>query len=115
MAAHMNQIENSDWKQYSLAAQKRASELDNRGPMRFDQDGFLQKDILDAYFRTGFYVFTGVIARDEIAELKEEFDRVLDNAPVSYEHAEDSCGRPVVFDVLLSVFDLEYCNIRRRI
>ena len=67
----MSRTENNDWEEYALAGQKRALELDNQGPMRFDQNGFLQKDILDAYFRTGFYVFTGVISEDEVAELKE--------------------------------------------
>ena len=81
----MKRSENNDWEAYALAGQKRALELGNRGPIRFDQHGLLEQDILDAYFRTGFYVFTGVVSEDEVAELKEEFDQVLDNAPVSYD------------------------------
>ena len=63
----MNQAEKDNWEQYSLAGQKRALELGNRGPMRFEKSGLLEQDILDAYFRTGFYVFTGVISREEVA------------------------------------------------
>ena len=94
----MTQTEKSDWKRYSLAGQKRALNLGNRGPMRFDNKGRLDQGILDAYFRTGFYVFTEVISEDEVAELKNEFDQVLDNAPVSDDDAVDTNGRPVKFN-----------------
>ena len=94
----MNQTQNDNWEQYSLAGQKRAIELGNRGPMRFKKTGLLEQDILDAYFRTGFYVFTGVISREEVAELKQEFDQVLDNAPISDDDPTDALGRPVKFN-----------------
>ena len=44
--------------------------------MRFDEDGRLTQDILDAYRRTGFYVFTGVLSPAEVQELEIEFDHV---------------------------------------
>ena len=94
----MNQAEKDNWEQYSLAGQKHALELGNRGPMRFEKSGLLEQDILDAYFRTGFYVFTGVISREEVAKLQEEFDQVLDNAPISDDSAMDTLGRPVKFN-----------------
>ena len=106
----MKQTENSDWEAYALAGQTRALELGNRGPMRFDQDGLLEQDILDAYFRTGSYVFTGVISEDEVAQLKEEFDQLLDNAPVSYDDPKDSRGRPVTFDGYYSLSKHESPN-----
>ena len=106
----MKRTENSDWEAYALAGQKRALELGNRGPMRFDQNGLLEQDILDAYFRTGSYVFTGVISEDEVAQLKEEFDQVLDNAPVSYDDPKDSRGRPVTFDGYYSLSKHESPN-----
>ena len=94
----MTQTEESDWKRYSLAGQKRALDLGNRGPMRFDKNGRLDQDILDAYFRIGFYVFTGVISKNEVDQLEKEFDQVLDNAPVSDDDAVDAGGQPVKFD-----------------
>lgn len=85
------------WEDYSEAGLERARTLGNRGPMRFDADGHLARDILDAYHRTGFYVFTGVLSEVEIAELAGEFDQLLDNAPVSIGSDMDRFGRPVKF------------------
>ena len=91
------QQSSDDWPAYRDAALARAAELGNRGPMRFDQDGRLEQDILDAYRRTGFYVFTGVLAEDEVGELRTEFDAVLDNAPVTMDGKLDRHGIPVEF------------------
>ena len=87
----------SSWKEYCQAGRERAMKLGNRGPMRFDEDDRLAQDILDAYHRTGFYVFTGVLSQEEVDELTSEFDRVLDNAPVSKDSKIDKHGRPVKF------------------
>ena len=38
-----------------------ADEIGNRGPVRFDADGRLHPDILDAYRKHGFYIFEGVL------------------------------------------------------
>ena len=85
------------WEEYSQAGRERAMKLGNRGAMRFDEDGRLAQDILEAYYRTGFYVFTGVLSRQEVEELASEFDQVLDNAPVSKDSKIDKHGRPVKF------------------
>ena len=85
------------WQEYRENGLKRAQALGNRGPMRFGDDGVLAQDILEAYRRTGFYVFTGVLSDAEVAELKEEFDAVLDNAPVQQDGDVDQHGRPVRF------------------
>ena len=60
--------------EYQLAQQSyvsqgmaRALTLGNRGPLRFDQQGRLHEDILEAYWRTGFYVFENVIDPSEIS------------------------------------------------
>ena len=44
-------------KAYLNQGLQRALELDNRGPIRFDSDGKLSSDILEAYSQYGFYVF----------------------------------------------------------
>lgn len=86
-----------DWDAYCETGRARAMALGNRGPMRFDENGRLEQDILDAYRRTGFYVFTGVLSAAEVQELRTEFDAVLDNAPVARDSAVDKHGRPVKF------------------
>jgi len=83
--------------EYCADGLRRAATLGNRGPMRFDERGRLRQDILDAYHRTGFYVFTDVLRSDEIAELQGEFDEVLANAPAAKDSDIDCDGRPVKY------------------
>ena len=91
------------WKAYRSEGLKRAARLGNRGSLRFDEDGRLTQDILDAYRRTGFYVFTGVLSPEECRELETEFDRVLDNAPLVNDGEVDRHGRPSRFSKHYSV------------
>ena len=44
-------------RQYLTQGQERALALPNRGPLRFDQQGAIEQDILDAYSTYGFYIF----------------------------------------------------------
>ena len=52
----------ANFRDYCEQAEQRALKLNNRGPVRFDADGNLAKDIMDAYWETGFYVFEKVFA-----------------------------------------------------
>lgn len=81
---------------YLREGEKRAYSLDNRGPIKFDADGTLDKDILKAYLKHGFYVFENVVGEEEIAELREDVDRVLAGAPVSPDVEIDAQGRPAI-------------------
>lgn len=94
---------------YCADGRERALALGNRGPMRFDAQGRLEQDILDAYNRCGFYVFTGVLDQGEIDDLAAEFDAVLDNAPVSKGDDVDRHGRKSEFGgyMTLSARDAE--------
>ena len=85
------------WEEYREDGIRRALALGNRGPMRFDEHGVLARDMLDAYHRCGFYVFTGVLSAEECAELRAEFSEVLENAPVTEASDVDRHGRPVRF------------------
>lgn len=89
------ELTDQQWSEYLERGRARAEELGNRGPIRFDDDGRLARDILDAYNRVGFYVFTDVLSADEVAELEAEFDELIDNAPVERDGAVDAQGRPV--------------------
>jgi hypothetical protein len=86
-----------EWTDYCDRGRVRAFELGNRGAVRCDSDGNLAADIVEAYHRYGFYVFTGVLSADEVAELQSEFDELLDNAPLAKDGQVDSHGRSVRF------------------
>ena len=79
---------------YVADGMKRANRLDNRGPVRFDADGKLAKDILDAYRHNGFYVFEGLVSADEINLLQTEMQDLLERAPVDNGATVDKYGRP---------------------
>lgn len=66
---------------YLAEGARNAMKLGNRGPLKLDQDGRLASDILDAYWRTGFYVFEGVIGAEELADLRSDLDAALAAAP----------------------------------
>ena len=83
--------------QYYLAlGAEKAAKLGNRGPIRFDSDGRLHPDITQAYSRCGFYVFTGVIGKEELGELEADFLDVLDRLPVSMKSTLDREGRTAI-------------------
>ncbi|MFM9968607.1 MAG: hypothetical protein ACKVQK_09445, partial [Burkholderiales bacterium] len=73
---------------------ERARSLGNRGPIRLGPDGKLHRDILDAYWDLGFYVFEGVTGAEELAELRADVEWMLDHAPVSPDTQFDAKGRP---------------------
>ena len=73
---------------------QRAASLGNRGPVRFGADGKLSPDILEAYWRTGFYVFEGLIDQGEVQLLRQDMQSLLDRAPVDNGATVDRLGRP---------------------
>ena len=83
-------------REYIARGTERAFELDNRGPIELDADGRLAGDILEKYWRYGFYVFEGVAVGDELDELRADVDRVLDGAPTEPKGEVDRHGRPAV-------------------
>lgn len=95
------------WTEYRDKAVKRALELGNRGPIRFDADGRLAQDIQDAYWRTGFYVFEKVLSKEEVADLNADFDACEENAPVTRRGKIDKHGRSVKFPDLYNMTDPE--------
>ncbi|MGD9602457.1 MAG: phytanoyl-CoA dioxygenase family protein [Gammaproteobacteria bacterium] len=81
---------------YLEAGEARAMALGNRGPIRFDEDGALAADILEAYWRVGFYVFTGVLGREELVDIEQDVAAILARAPVSEGASVDAGGRPAL-------------------
>jgi Phytanoyl-CoA dioxygenase (PhyH) len=86
---------------YSRAGEARARALGNRGPIRFDADGKLDRSILDSYWTHGFYVFEGVVGPEELQELRADVDDVLARAPSSPGSAVDRSGRPALGEGIL--------------
>ena len=81
---------------YRADGERRALALDNRGPIRFDEQGRLDPAILDAYGRHGFYVFEGVLGAEELADIERDVAELLDRAPVTKGAELDRHGRPAL-------------------
>jgi len=88
--------EQAAMEQYFREGTERAMALGNRGPLRFTDDGRLQSEILDAYERLGFYVFEGVIAPAELAELEADYLDIMDRMPTGPDSTVDRHGRPAL-------------------
>jgi ectoine hydroxylase-related dioxygenase (phytanoyl-CoA dioxygenase family) len=70
--------------------------LGNRGPLRFEPNGAVDRDMLGAYRRCGFYVLEGVIGEEELAELRADVERVVAGAPIEPGASVDARGRPAI-------------------
>ncbi len=81
---------------YRAEGTERALALDNRGPVRIDDDGNVDPAILDAYGRHGFYVLQGVLGQQERADLEAGVADMLDRAPVTKGATTDRHGRPAI-------------------
>ena len=81
---------------YQAAGLKLAAEINNRGPVRLDANGKLHKDILDAYWKHGYYIFEGVVSQAEVEELRRDAANMLDRAPVAPGAEVDAKGRPAI-------------------
>jgi hypothetical protein len=81
---------------YLRDGERRAFALGNRGPIRFTADGKLHPDIVDAYWRCGFYVFEGVLKADELADMEHDLHDILDRLPVERDAPLDAQGRPAL-------------------
>lgn len=73
--------------EYFGEGERRARTLGNRGPMRFEADGSLAKDIRVAYDDVGFYVFEGLIGEEELADLRADYEAMRAAAPAASDTA----------------------------
>jgi hypothetical protein len=83
-------------RDYLAQGERRAFSLGNRGPIRFTADGSLHPEILAAYWRCGFYVFEGVLAPDELADIEADLKSILDRLPARKGAHLDRHGRPAL-------------------
>lgn len=78
---------------YCEAGAGRAHALGNRGPVRFDADGRVHPDILDAYQRCGFYILEGVLRPEELVDIENDIRDILDRLPSERGSPVDRKGR----------------------
>ena len=81
---------------YLREGEKRAYALGNRGPIRFTEKGELHPEIVDAYWRCGFYVFEGVLRPEELADIERDLFDIMDRLPVEKGATVDAKGRPAL-------------------
>ncbi len=89
-------VHESAMQTYLRDGAQRAAALDNRGPIRFDAEGSLHREIREAYSRCGFYVFTGAIDAAECAELEADLKEIVSRMPVDIRSSVDHLGRPAI-------------------
>lgn len=81
---------------YIREGEKRAFALGNRGPIRFTDTGDLDPDIVEAYWRCGFYVFEGALRPEELADIERDLFDIMDRLPVEKGAEVDRKGRPAL-------------------
>ncbi len=81
---------------YASEGMARAQRIGSRGPVRFDEDGNIHPEILDAYWEHGFYVFENVLKDAEIQELRRDVDHLLARAPTGPGEMLDAAGNRAV-------------------
>ncbi|MCC3306338.1 phytanoyl-CoA dioxygenase family protein [Sneathiella sp. HT1-7] len=91
-AAHYGE-EAESVKAYMHQGHERAYALGNRGPIRFNSDGSLAQEILDAYSKYGFYVFEEVLQNRELKDIEEDIAEMRTRFPVHRGAKVDSKGR----------------------
>jgi hypothetical protein len=88
--------EEAAMRAYLREGERRAYALGNRGPIRLAAGGKLHPDILDAYWRCGFYVFEGVLRPEELADIQADLRVILDRLPSEKDSPVDAKGRPAL-------------------
>ncbi|MBV8191714.1 MAG: phytanoyl-CoA dioxygenase family protein [Alphaproteobacteria bacterium] len=88
--------EEAAMQHYLRDGERRAATLGNRGPIRFTPAGELHPDIVEAYWRCGFYVFEGVLDTGELADIEHDLHDILERLPVERGSIVDAKGRPAL-------------------
>ena len=73
-----------EMESYILRGEKKALELENRGPIKFDENGKLCPKIRKSYSDNGFYIFENVINPDELNDIKYMWDNKARSDLIDY-------------------------------
>ena len=90
----MNEVRARMDDPYIVDGERRALAMSNRGPLTIDDTGRPSLEILDGYWRDGFYVFESALSDTERDELVADFERLLDEAPLGRDAQVDRKGCP---------------------
>ena len=85
-----------DMRNYLKAGERRALSLNNRGPIKFNKDGTLHKDIMASYAENGFYIFEDVYKKSELLDIENDLNDILDRIPKNKSSKTDNKGRPAL-------------------
>lgn len=83
-------------RQYLELGQRAAVDLENRGPIRFDDAGGLDSSIREAYSRYGFYVFTDVLGAEELADIEADLGAMRQRFPKGPDSPVNADGQPAL-------------------
>ena len=83
-------------KAYLINGEKNALALGNRGPITFDENGNLSSAIKEAYSKNGFYIFEGVLNKEEVEDIKEDLENLRQKFPTGPESTLNAKGDPAM-------------------
>lgn len=81
---------------YLMQGEARAFALDNRGPVRYTDEGAIHPEIVARYWQYGFYVFEGVLDAEELADIETDFVDLMARLPSHKGSSLDAQGRPAL-------------------
>ena len=93
---HEDSFDGPAMQAYLRAGERRAFALGNRGPIQFNADGTLHADIVEAYWRSGFYIFEDVLGAEELADIEADVTDVRERLPREQGSPVDAKGRPAL-------------------
>ena len=96
MSLNSTAEDTSSMESYVRQGKQNAYELGNRGPIWFNDDGTLIQEIIDAYWRCGFYVLEGALGAEELSDLQADMESALGRAPFTKDAEVDVQGRPAL-------------------
>ena len=88
--------ENFEMQEYLVLGERRAKQLNNRGPIKFDHNGKLDSKIIEDYTKFGFYIFESVYSPDELKDIENDLFDILERLPKNKNAKLDKKGRPAL-------------------
>ncbi|NCF19548.1 MAG: phytanoyl-CoA dioxygenase [Haliea sp.] len=83
-------------RNYLLEGERAAAQIKNRGPIRFDENGALSQDIVNAYSAYGFYVFEGVLKKEELEDIHADLENMRASFPAEPGASLTRDGKPAL-------------------
>jgi len=94
-AAHYG-ADAKEMREYLIKGQEKALQMDNRGPLSFDDNGRLSSHIRDAYRQYGFYVMTEVIKAEELEDIRADLADMATRFPIDSSSLVTESGEPAL-------------------